>query len=139
MFRYLYTNFIDGCTLAVAAERMLYNGTSTLYRDECWKTVEDINSYMRHFYRKCITNSCSSFLSQVTKLFQESEIRNVSAAYETLEKNFPWFQFLVIESSTSASIMKNNGTFVLNSKTFPVYEKTFHVFWTDFRCRFPTI
>lgn len=50
MFRYLYTNFIDGCTLAVAAERMLYNGTSTLYRDECWKTVEDINSYMRHFY-----------------------------------------------------------------------------------------
>lgn len=136
MFRYLYTNFIDGCILIVAAERMVYNQTSALYRDECWKTFGEINSYMTKFYRKCMTKSCSSFLSQVSKLFQTYQIKNTSAALKILENNFPWFQFIVVESSTTASIVENNGTFVLNSKTFPIHGKIFHVFWTDFSVSF---
>ena len=52
IFQYLYSNFIDGCNLVVATERMMFNHNSTLYRDECLKTARAINSYMTNLYRK---------------------------------------------------------------------------------------
>lgn len=42
MFQYLYTHFVDGCTVVVTAERIQFNQTSTIYKDECWKTVSEI-------------------------------------------------------------------------------------------------
>eukprot|EP00105_Crassostrea_gigas_P033954 XP_019918102.1 PREDICTED: uncharacterized protein LOC105348796 [Crassostrea gigas] len=135
MFQYLYTYFIDGCTVVVAAERLAFCRSSTLYKEECLKTVADINSYIRNFYRKCITQSCYWFHSQATELFNRPEVVDVSSANNVLENNFPWFQFLVIQSSASDSTVDNDGTFHVNSKTFAV-QKTYHIFWTDSFVRF---
>lgn len=112
------------------AERIEFNQSSTLYKDECWKTVADIYSYMKSFYRKCITHSCSWFLSQATDLLKRPEIVDASSANNVLQNNFPWFQFFVLEFSTSGSTLKNIGTYFVKSKTF-VLQKTYRVFWTD--------
>lgn len=130
MFQYLYTYFIDGCSVVVTAERIEFNQSSTLYRDECWKTVADINSYMKGFFRKCIMHSCSWFLPQATTLLKNPEIVNASSANNVLQNNFPWFQFFVLEFSTSDSNLNNIGTFLVNSETFSL-QKTYRVFWTD--------
>lgn len=130
MFQYLYTHFIDGCTVVVTVERITFNESSKLYKDECWKMVADINSYMKSFYRKCISQSCSLFLSEATGLLKNPEIVNASSANNVLQDNFPWFQFFVLQTTTSNSTVKNNGTFLVNSKTFALH-KTYRVFWTD--------
>lgn len=135
MFQYLYTYFIDGCTVVVAAERYSFYRSSTINKDECLKTVADINSYIRNFYRKCITQSCYWFHSQTTELFKRPEVVDVSSANNALQNNFPWFQFLVIQSSASDSTVDNDGTFHVNSKTIAV-QKTYHIFWTDSFVRF---
>lgn len=135
MFQYLYTYFIDGCTVVVAAERYSFYRSSTLYKDECLKTVADINSYIRNFYRKFITQSCYWFHSQTTELFKRPEVVDVPSANNALQNNFPWFQFLVIQSSASDSTIDTDGTFFVNSKTIAV-QKTYHIFWTDSFVRF---
>lgn len=132
MFQYLYTYFIDGCTVVVTAERIAFNQSSTLYKDECWKTVADIYSYMKGFYRKCIMQSCSWFLSQATDLLKRPEIVDASSANNVLQNNFPWFQFFVLGFFTSNSTLNNMGTFFVNSKTFDLHkQKRARVFWTD--------
>lgn len=132
MFQYLFTHFIDGCTVVVTAERIKFNQSSQLYKDECLNTVKDINSYMKSFYRKCIMQSCSWFLSQATALLKTPDIVNASSANNVLQNNFPWFEFLVLEFSTSDSTLNNMGTFFVNAKTFDL-QKPYRarVFWTD--------
>lgn len=130
MFQYLYTHFIDGCTVVVTAERIQFNQTSTIYRDECWKTVSEIYRYMREFYRKCIKASCPWFISQVGKFLDRPEVVDVYSANNVLQNNFPWFQFLILESLNSDSVVENVGFFPVNSNTFLV-QKTYRVFWTD--------
>lgn len=127
MFHYLYSYFIDGCTVVVAAERIAFGKSSKIYRDECWKTVEDINSYMKDFYRKCITASCPWFYSQARELLNKPEIVNISSANDALQNNFPWYQFLVVATDSTVT---NNGTFALQTDTFTA-KRTYQVFWTD--------
>lgn len=130
MFQYLYSYFVDGCTVVVTAERIAFNRSSTLYKEGCLKKIEDINSYMEEFYRKCITRSCSWFHSQTTDLLNEPEIKDASSAYNALQDNFPWFQFLVIEHTGSDPAVLNYGTFHLISKTYKM-QKTYQVFLTN--------
>lgn len=130
MFQYLYTFFIDGCNIAVTHERITFNQSSTLYKDECIQMVDDIESYTRYFFGRCIKASCSSFYEQVEKLLKGKDILNVSSANKALENNFPWFQFLVIESSSAHSSVENNGTFPANSHIFAI-KNIYHVFWAD--------
>ena len=130
MFQYLYANFIDGCAVVVSAERDAYCHSSPIFKNECWKTVKDINSYMRGFYQKCIAQSCSSFLSHAERLLNSPAVVDVSSANKVLETNYPWLQFLVLQTSTSHSILENNGTFFLNSENF-ASQKKLRVFWTD--------
>lgn len=130
MFQYLYTHFIDGCTVVVTAERIQFNQTSTIYRDECWKTVSEIYLYMRDFYRKCIRASCPWFISQVGKFLDRPEVVDVYSANNVLQNNFPWFQFLILGSLNSDSTVENVGTFPVNSNIF-IVQKTYRVFWTD--------
>lgn len=59
----------------------------------------------------------------------------MSSANNALQTTFPWFQFLVIQSSASDSTVDKDGTFFVNSKTFAV-QKTYHIFWTDSFVRF---
>lgn len=83
IFQYLYSNFIDGCNLVVATERMMFNHNSTLYRDECLNTVRDINSYMTDLYRKAnvpLIVIDSSF--QGDQIVKEPKIQNVSATHK---------------------------------------------------------
>lgn len=87
------------------------------------------------YFRKCITQSCYWFHSQTTELFKRPEVVDVSSANNALQNNFPWFQFLVIQSSASDSTVDNDGTFHINSKTIAV-QKTYHIFWTDSFVRF---
>lgn len=132
MFQYLYTSFIDGCNIAVTHERITYNQSSTLYKDECLQMVDKIESYTRYFFGRCINVSCSSFYEQVAQLLKGQDIVNASSANNALENNFPWFQFLVINSNNAYSSVVNNGTFPINSYTFAIANKnTYHVLWTD--------
>lgn len=57
MFQYLYTYFIDGCTVVVAAERYSFYRSSTINKDECLKTVADINSYIRNIFTANVSPS----------------------------------------------------------------------------------
>lgn len=91
--------------------------------------------FIERYFRKCITQSCYWFHSQTTELFKRPEVVDVSSANNALQNNFPWFQFLVIQSSASDSTVDNDGTFHVNSKTFAV-QKTYHIFWTDSFVRF---
>lgn len=126
MFQYLYSYFADGCTVVVTAER-IFSNQSTLIKDGCLKTIENVNSYMEEFFRKCITQSCSWFHSQTTDLLDEPEIKDASSAYNALQDNFPWFQFLVIKHTGSDPVVLNDGTFPLISKTYRM-QKTYQVF-----------
>lgn len=131
IFRGIYTNFIDGCTVVVTAERMLHYNLSTIYRDECWAVNKNISAYMSSFYGKCINQSCSSFHSRVSALLENLDKVDSSTVYNALQRNFPWLQILVIEVFNIEAVVENNGTFFLNSKTIVVQNKVFQFFWTD--------
>lgn len=136
MFQYLHTVFVDGCAIAVTNERIAFNQSSTLYRDECLQMVEDIEQYIRYFFDQCTNMSCSTFDEQVTQVLNGPEIVNTSTAITALEDNFPWYIFLAIESSSADSVIANNGTFALNSKTVVIEGICYHIFWTNFYVRF---
>lgn len=131
LFQYLYRHFIDGCTGLVAAERFKFNQSSTLYRDECLKMIEDINLYMESFYRKCSEASCPWFLQHVTELLRRTEIVDVSSALKTLQDNFPWSNFFLVKTKKFKSGIKNKGTFPLKFHTFPVLDGHIQLFWTE--------
>lgn len=131
-FNYLYSHFIDGCTVLVTAERLKSQNKSTTLRDECWKTIEKINSSKNIYYEKSINKSCSTLYKQSNELFNgQTTILNVYTILDGLQRNFPYFQFIVVESKDSASTVNNTGNFYLNAMKFVVGGRTFHVFRTD--------
>lgn len=130
MHNFLYRYLIDGCAVAVAVEELKYNQTSVLDRTECLEMVEETNVFMENLYRKCIMSSCQNFYSHATELLSGRKIVNITSAANVLHDNFPWFQFLVVESEAPNSIIENNGTFAINFKTF-VMQKNYQVIWTD--------
>lgn len=130
MHNYLYRYLIDGCAIAVTAEELMHNQTSVLDKNECLNMVEKTNHFMKNLYNKCISSSCQNFYSRVTELLSGPEIVNVESAASVLNDNFPWFQFLIVESKDSNSIIENNGTFAINFKTF-IMQKNYIVIWTN--------
>lgn len=131
LFQYLYRHFIDGCTGLMTAERFKFNQTSTLYSDECYNMIDDINSYMESLYRKCFEASCPWFISHVTELLLRPEVVDVSSALKTLQDNFPWFNFFLVNTKNFKSAIENKGTFTLNFYTFPFLDGYIQLFWTE--------
>lgn len=130
-FNYLYSHYIDGCTVLVTAERLASQNKSTTLRDECWKTIEKINSSKNLYYQTSINKSCPSLYKQASELCNGLETINAFTVLDRLQRNFPYFQFAVVQSKDSASTVKNTGNFVLNVMILVVGGKTFHVFRTD--------
>lgn len=131
MLQYLYTFFIDGCNIAVTHERITFNQSSTLYKDECIQMVDDIESYTRYFFSRCIKASCSSLYEQVENLLKEQNTVNASSVNNVLEDNFPWFQFLVITLRALHSSVENKGTLKVNKYPFRIQEVVYHIFFID--------
>lgn len=100
-FLHLYTNFVDGCTILVTTEKT-FNPSSTLYRDECWKMVEDINSSMKDFYGFWTWIKQPRLFVFFPPDFQSHCLIDTSSwrvvTLIVLENNFLLFQFLLLES-----------------------------------------
>ncbi|XP_063413891.1 uncharacterized protein LOC134696164 [Mytilus trossulus] len=133
MFTYLYTYFINGCAVVVTAEGSKYHGSSKFYQQECKAKVGAIQNYMKTFFSKCIREMCPHFISTATAKL--SEISDSTSAHLAMTDAFPWFQFLVLQTSTTNPNITEDGTFKMKSKNF-AGTQTFHLFWTDSFVRF---
>lgn len=118
MHNFLFRYLVDGCAIVVTAEELRHNQNSVLDKNEWLNMVEKTNDFMENLYNKCISSSCQNVYSHATELLSGPEIVNVESAASVLKDNFPWFQFLIVESKDSNSIIENSGTFAINFKTF---------------------
>ncbi|CAC5403820.1 unnamed protein product [Mytilus coruscus] len=133
MFTYLYTHFINGCTIAVTAEGLTYLGSATLFRNECKTKIGAIQTYMKNFFSKCIREMCPHFIS--TAKIKLSKVSDSTSAHIAMSDAFPWFQFLALKTRTTDPNITDDGTFKMKSNNF-AGTQTYRLFWTDSFVRF---
>ncbi|CAC5426313.1 unnamed protein product [Mytilus coruscus] len=133
MFTYLYTHFINGCAVVVTAEGSIYHGSSRFYQKECKATVGAIQNYMKNFFSKCIREMCPHFISTAKATLLKAS--DSTSAHIAMSGAFPWFQFLVLKTSTTNPNITDDGTFKMKSNNF-AGTQTYRLFWTDSFVRF---
>nr|XP_022289628.1 uncharacterized protein LOC111101433 [Crassostrea virginica]XP_022289629.1 uncharacterized protein LOC111101433 [Crassostrea virginica] len=129
VYKTLFAKYVIGCTVATSVERIEHTANTSVYATECRDTMSKVRDYVKILYNDCARLSCKVFHCSVQTLLNPPG--SPKYLHEKLSKNYPWFNFLVFQSSKGGKT-KLGGNFLARHDDHHLTNKTtYDIFYFD--------